>query len=100
MMQNEIIYSKEALTHLDKLSDFLIVNAGKQVANDIIEELIDKLDILKDMSYIGREHPDTLLSDRGYRILILGQYVGVYSITHDGILISGIYHTKTDWLRK
>ena len=97
-MSGKLTYSEDALGHIDKLSDFLVRNAGELAASKIIDELLKSFRILKEMPYIGREHPDTLLASRGYRIFISGSYVCIYLITEDGVWIAGVYHTKTDWL--
>jgi len=98
MVSNKLTYSEDALGHLDKLSDFLIRNAGELTASKVIDELLKSFRILKDMPYIGREHPDPLLAGRGYRVYSAGRYAGVYLVTDEGVWIAGVYHTKTDWL--
>jgi len=100
MMPGSLKYSEEALGHLDKLSDFLVRQAGAQTALHVIDELLDSFDILSDMPYIGRTHPDPLLADRGYRVYVAGRYVGVYLVTDEGAWMAGVYHTKTDWLTR
>ena len=97
-MPAKLTYSEEALGHIDKLSDFLIRQAGTQTALRIIDELLDSFDILEDMPYLGHPHPDSLLAGRGYRVYNSGRYVGVYLITETGPWMAGVYHTKTDWL--
>ena len=97
-MSVKLTYSEEALGHLDKLTDFLIRQAGERTALGVIDELLDSFSILEEMPYIGREHPDPLLAGRGYRIYISGRYVGVYLVTEKGPWMAGVYHTKTDWL--
>ena len=99
-MPGKLTYSEEALGHLDRLSDFLVRNAGAQTALHVIDELLDSFEILKDMPYIGREHPDPLLANRGYRVYTAGRYAGVYLVTEEGVWIAGVYHTKTDWLTR
>ena len=99
-MINKVVYSEEALSHLDRLSDFLVRGVGVSAAAAVVDELLDGFDILKKMPHIGREHPDPLLADRGYRVLILGQYAGVYLVLEETVWIAGVYHTKMDWLAK
>ena len=96
----KMTYSEEALGHLDRLSDFLVRNAGIQTASHMIDELLRSFEILEDMPYLGREHPDPLLAGRGYRIYVAGRYVGVYLVTDEGVWMAGVYHTKTDWLTR
>ena len=97
-MQGRLTYSEEALGHLDRLTNFLVLNAGLQTDMKVINDLLDRFDTLAKMPYIGREHPDPLLAERGYRVYTAGRYVGVYLVTEEGVWIAGIYHTKTDWL--
>ena len=99
-MSGKMTYSEEALGHLDKLSDFLVRNADAQTALHVIDQLLDSFEILEGMPFLGREHPDTLLASRGYRIYIAGRYVGVYLVTEEGVWMAGVYHTKTDWLTR
>jgi len=99
-MAGKLIYSEEALSHLNKLSDFLVRNAGELTASRIIDELMISFRILKDMPYMGREHPDPFLASRGYRIYISGKYVGVYLVIDEIVWMAGVYHTKTDWLTR
>ena len=97
-MANQLRYSEEALGHIDRLTDFLVRQAGEQKAYGIIDELLASFEILSDMPYIGRTHPDLLLASRGYRILISGNYVGVYLVIDGEAWMAAVYHTKTDWL--
>jgi len=97
-MSGKLKYSEDALGHLDKLTDFLIRNAGERTALSVIDELLDSFSILEEMPFLGREHPDLLLASRGYRVYSAGRYVGVYLVTDGGVLIIAVYHTKTDWL--
>ena len=97
-MPGSLTYSEEALGHLDRLANFLVLKNGTEKAKAIIGELLDKVDILGEMPCLGREHPDALLASRGYRVYSAGRYVCVYLVTEDGVWIAGVYHTKTDWL--
>ena len=97
-MPSKLTYSEEALEHIDKLSDFLVRQAGIQTALRTIDDLLDNFKKLETMPYLGHIHPDPLLASRGYRVYTSGRYVGVYLITNTGPWIAGVYHTKTDWL--
>jgi len=99
-MSGKLTYSEDALGHLDKLADFLVRKAGDRTALSVIGELLESFSILEEMPFIGREHPDPLLASRGYRVYSAGRYVGVYLVVDEGVLMTGVYHTKTDWLIK
>ena len=99
-MAGKLIYSEEALSHLNKLSDFLVRNASELTASKVIDELMISFRILIDMPYIGREHPDPILADKGYRVYVSGKYVGVYLVIDDCVFMTAVYHTKTDWLTR
>ena len=98
-MAGKLTYTEDALGHLDRLSDFLVRSAGAQTALKVMDGLLDSFDVLGELPYLGREHPDRLLASRGYRVYVAGRYVGVYLATAEGALMMGVYHTKTDWLR-
>ena len=98
-MVSKVFYSEEAEHDLDVLSNFLVRQAGDLTAHDVIRELLECFDMLKDMPYLGHEHPDKFMASRGYRVYSAGRYVGVYLIVEKGIMMTGVYHGKTDWLR-
>ena len=100
MTRHKLTYSEEALSHLDRLSDFLVQNAGTQTAFDVISELINSFDILIEMPNIGREHPDPMLANRGYRVLFIGRYACVYIVDNKEVWIAGVYYTKSDWIMR
>ena len=97
-MAGKLRYSGEALGHLDRLTAFLVSQADEKTAHRVIDELLDAFEILSDMPYIGRVHPDPVLAGRGYRILVAGRYVGVYLVIDGEAWMAAVYHTKTDWL--
>ena len=99
-MPGKLVYSEEALGDIDRLSDFLVRHAGAQTALHVIDELLRSFGILEEMPYLGREHPDPMLAGRGYRVYVAGRYVGVYLVTKEGVWMTGVYHTKTDWLTR
>jgi plasmid stabilization system protein ParE len=99
MKNFQINYSEEALGHLDKISIYLVNLAGVTVANDIVDRLIDDIGILAGMPYLGREHPDSVLADRGYRILFCEDYAAVY-LVDDEVWIAGIYPNVSDYLQR
>ena len=99
-MPGRIIYSEEADGHLHNLTDFLVRQAGDLTARRVIKELLERFDVLKDLPYLCREHPDPLLASRGYRVFSTGRYVGVYLAIEGGVWIAGVFHTKTDWLTR
>ena len=94
-----IKYSEEAKADLKALSRFLVRQAGNLTARDVIRELLKSFLSLEEMPYLGHEHPDKLLASRGYRVYTVGNYVGVYLVIEKWILITSVYHAKTDWLR-
>ncbi|MDR1953274.1 MAG: type II toxin-antitoxin system RelE/ParE family toxin, partial [Clostridiales Family XIII bacterium] len=53
-----IFYSEEALGHLDRIAAFLIERASVNIAEEITDDLLDRMDILAEMPYLGHQHPD------------------------------------------
>jgi plasmid stabilization system protein ParE len=94
----QLIYSEEIDAHLDRLSAFLVDKGGAQTAFDVIGELIDGIDKLREMPHTGSPHPNPTLAARGYYTLFLGRYVCIYLIDGNVIWVGGVFHQKTDWV--
>jgi plasmid stabilization system protein ParE len=92
-------YSEEALGHLDKIAAHLVIHANVSVAEEIIDRLLEDIGILSGMPFLGREHPDPVLVDRGYRILFCEDYAAVYLID-DEVWVAGVYPNVSDYLQR
>jgi plasmid stabilization system protein ParE len=98
--KTKLIYSDAAYENIDRLASFLIEKTEAQTAFDIIDDLIDGIDKLAEMPYLGSPHPDKHLADKGFMTLFIKRYVCVYIIQEKEIHIIGVFHQKTDWLSK
>jgi plasmid stabilization system protein ParE len=98
--RNRLVYADDTIAQIDRLAIFLCETAGVQTAFDVIEELTDNILSLEDMPHLGSPHPNPRLADKGYLTLFLGRYVCIYRIIGDLVLVSGVFHQRTDWITK
>jgi len=98
--KKRVAYSEDALSHLERLTAWLADKADATTALSVMDELLDRIEVLSEMPLLGHPHRDPVLADRGYRALSLGNYGAVYLVTEDGPWIAGVFSTKTDYLRR
>ena len=102
-MGYKLIISERAESHIDNIIDYVVntlknPGAAKAILSDI-EEAYDKLEYMADvLSYCN----DQYLAKRGYRKIILSSldYLIIYRIEGDEVLISGVFHMREEYANK
>lgn len=97
MAKYNLAFTDQALNHITKIATFHLQKVGPNSAQNITDRLVDGFQILENQPFAGGEHPDIVLAKQGYRRLILDNYVGVYRIVDDTVLVYGIYHGSTNY---
>ena len=95
-MKFEIVWSKFAETQIDDIYKYYAEKATAQIALNIIIELVNCADILRDSHFIGQN--EELLEDRilEYRYLVCSNYKLIYTvdISEELIKISDVFDTR------
>lgn len=73
--------------------------AGSAAADRATDRMLDGIDLLGANPYLGPLHHDKFLSRRGYRKLVLGQYVVVYRVEEDRAVVLRVFHGAGDYAR-
>lgn len=86
-----------AFRHLEAIAEYHLEKVGPKSAEKITNKLLDGFQILEAFPFSGPEHPDPVLAQKGYRKLVIGDYVGVYRRQDDTIYIYGIFHGSINY---
>ncbi|HVI39359.1 MAG TPA: type II toxin-antitoxin system RelE/ParE family toxin [Anaerovoracaceae bacterium] len=88
-----------AANDINQIAQYHLLSVGPSSAEKITDKLLDSIEGLSDYPLMGTEHPDPALRKRGYRKLVCGEYISVYRIIDDAVLIYRVVHDSTDYPR-
>lgn len=90
-------YSKQASLQLRSIKEYISKDLNSpQAATGITDSITNWCKILKDFPELGRTIE--LLDGSSAHMLILGNYIVLYTTTEDAIRIVSIEDSRTDWL--
>lgn len=91
MRRYNTIITNSAYDDLDKITDYLVAKSQSAAAR-IYTEIIDSYNRLKDFPLSGNCLDDDALIKEGYRKLVCGDYISVYRLVEDTVVIYHIFH--------
>ena len=86
---------------ISRIADYHLRAVGPCSAEDITDKILDTIDLLVEMPYLGPLHQDPILCAAGFRKLLCGSYVCIYRIIGDIPTVYDIFHGSqnyTDWM--
>lgn len=86
-----------ALYDIEYIAEYHLLMVGPRSAEGITDRLLDTMIILEDHPYAGAQHPDPVLSRQGYRKLLYGDYVCVYRVIGEVVVVYRVVHGMTDY---
>jgi len=87
----KILWSPLAVERMEEISDYIAYDSPK-AANEWIDTILDKVDLLKTSPEIGRIVPE--LEDSNFRELILGNYRIIYRMLSGSVRILTVRNFK------
>ncbi len=99
MMEYSISLSKLAENDLDEIYNYISIGLNNRVAAKRIYNLI--ISSIERLSYFPEMGAslNTISAEKSdYRFLVCGNYIVVYIISHDEIIIERIFYGKRDYL--
>ena len=76
----KIFWSKKALNRLEKLQKFYVELYGSETANLILNQIVEKPEILEDFPELGQIEQNNILEGKELRYLIQGHCKILYKI--------------------
>lgn len=97
-LKNKIIYLRPAREDILDIARLHLEKAGVNSARKITIEIEETINRLADFPLLGPIHPDPILSENGYRKLVVSHpYVCIYKVFDDGIYIYRIVNARMDY---
>jgi plasmid stabilization system protein ParE len=94
-LQRELIYKQEFLDELIEIQDYLEIQSVGKGKKFISRIYYFMMDTLEKMPFMFQEYPYKLTEDKVYRRAIFEtQYVIIYKITDEQIILLKIYHSS------
>lgn len=90
----------EARMELRDIAAYHKQMVGPESARKITDRILDELSLLADFPDMGYVPPYKMLSDSGYRVLVVKDYLCFYRTDGEDILVVHIVHGSTDYIRR
>ena len=92
----EIVWTENALSDLHEIYHYISKDSVRY-ADDVLNRLFDRIEILVDFPQIGRMVPE--YNNPDFKELIEGNYRIIYELqSDDRILVLKIHHSARPWL--
>lgn len=101
-MPNEkgtVVLSLKAQHDLRDIANYHKLRVGILSAKKITDKLLDKLDLLADFPDLGTTIPSEQLTNAGYRMLVVDEYLCFYSKRGNESTVHHIVHGSTDYIK-
>ena len=86
-----------AYQDLDRIAEYHLYSVGPISAENITDNILDKIALLQDHPLLAPEHQDPELKEQGYRKLVCADYICIYRIIDKTVYIYRIVHSSTDY---
>ena len=97
MGERRITVLSPAWRDIDRIADIHIKLAGPKYAEQIMDKLLESIGSLAAYPYLGPLHPDPVLAQHQYRKLVCGNYVCVYKVIGEDVVIYRVVDGRTDY---
>ena len=93
-------YTPEAIRDLQETKTYISkVLHNKQVADRITKNILDLCGLLKEHPYLGMSLSGKLDYETDLRYLLCENYIAIYRVAEDWIMVIRILDGRTDYLR-
>ena len=88
---------QSAWDDLAEIADYLVRVSGEQTAEETTDAILDTIELLGAIPFLGPLHHDRVLQRLGYRKLVCGKYVCVYRIVDDIPVVYRVFHGRQNY---
>jgi toxin ParE1/3/4 len=86
-----------AFNDIKVIADHHLLAVGPISAEKITTKLLDSIEKLSEYPLMGTQHSDPVLSKKGYRKLVCGEYICIYRLIDDTVYVYRVVHGTTDY---
>ena len=98
MSKHKVELLTEARLQLRDIAAYHLMKVGPQSARRITNRILDAIDKLKDFPEMGAAVPSKRI--KGYRFLVVNDYLCFYRVEDGTIYVSHIVHGSTNYIKK
>ncbi|MDO4891455.1 MAG: type II toxin-antitoxin system RelE/ParE family toxin [Coriobacteriaceae bacterium] len=97
-MAYNYVFLKEAKTELDEAAAYLSAATGSNRASaNLIEQVQRAIDAICDFPAMHAISRMPELAEKGYRAVLLGSYIMLYTFEDETVYIAHIFHQRQDY---
>lgn len=85
---------------LSSIADYLAGQAGPATSEKVVNAILDNIDLLENMPYLGPIHHDSVLQTKGYRKLVCSPYIVIYKIVDGQVYIYRIFRETQNYIER
>jgi len=97
MTEHHIRFLQPSLKDLEGIAEYHLKRVGPESAERITDRLLETIEILSGQPEAGKIHPDSFLASYNYRTLVCGEYICIYRIIDDEVVIYRVVHGSLDY---
>lgn len=100
-MNRKIVFSKKTELQIEEIYQYVLSKSNDEdTAKRFVNELIDKTEILKTQTFVGRqlEIIDNIVTQ--YRFLVYKDYLIFYRVDENKVYIDRILNSKMDYVKE
>lgn len=98
MGRHKVEWLTEARMQLRDIAAYHLMKVGPQSARKITDRILKAVDDLADFPEMGATIPVKRI--KGYRFLVVNDYLCFYRIEGDTVYVSHIVHGSTDYIKR
>jgi plasmid stabilization system protein ParE len=95
----EIIWHPAAVSEMLSIREYYEENVSVKAADGKIERIHEVIDHLMTFPYLGREVNFESVEGLDLRVLVIDEYLCIYTLEPDGINIYYLVSSRTDYIR-
>ncbi len=100
MADNHLQFLPAAVEDLERIADYYLQMVGAASAERITDQLLEAVERLEKYPNLGSLHPDPVLGAMEYRRIVSGNYVCVYKVIDNAVVIYRIVSGTTDYPKR
>lgn len=94
------VFLESAQEELDEAAAYLLEETGsKRIVGNFLESIQRAIDITCEFPTMHAVSRMTELAELGYRVMLVGSYVLLYTFKEDTIFIAHVFHQRQDYAR-
>jgi len=97
MTEFSVHLTREAMDDIKQIRDYYAMEFSVKSAVKVVDAINSRLRQLSDYPFSGSKVPDKWFIARGYRMAISGNYLIMYRLVKNEVIIEGVINARKDY---